>query len=388
MKRKTRLRLVAPLIAAALFSIAFLAVHFTLNPRERAAAVGELNALLDTAGARVEAAAEASGSFAAEADAALIHKARTVARFLAHDDTLLATDALAVLCELIDLRLITVADGAGTVIAASDASVLGRSYAEDAEMSWCLPLADEGAEPAAAQSGGERVGGAPRTDIEGFVLVWEQNALLAALSAGMDIRAAAENLAVEPDAIQLVETVGEDGVFEQDGMLYVQRAAGEVTLIASRPLERVHAVQNAVLLSLGIFAALSIAALFAWQLAGDRHLPADEAPEDADGEDDEDQAGDMPAAEAETEAERLAPRREKRPGKRRLPRLFERVEITDEEDFDEGEAEADVAAGPAEAPEPEPEPPRRARRTGPRHVGRGRPADSEDEDTRFDKIFE
>lgn len=363
MKNRSFVRLWAPLIAALIFAAAFLAAHFTMNPSETAKATGELNALMDMAEARA-AAQNAGDERETAADEAAIHKARTMERFLAHDDTLLQTDALLVLCELTGAERVAVLDGEGGVIAASDASLLGQSFAADADMAWCMALLLDGAQPAASADGADgRMAGAPRTDIDGVVLIWSREAVLNDAAGADGMRGAVENLAVEPDALKLVETAGENGVFEQDNMLYVQRAEGEVTLIASRPLAEVHAVQNAVLTCLAVFAALTLALLFIWQF-----IPARGGDEPA-----AEEPADEMAEEAEPPLALEAPKRKKR----RRP-MVELVEEDTDEEPDEP------------SPELLDEPVRRPRRKGPRPEGRPRRTqpDEENHDDTFDKIFE
>ena len=265
MKNKSFMRLWAPLIAALFFGVAFLGTHMALNAREKAKAEGELNALLDMAETRAAENTQRLETLREAADQNAIHKARTIERFLAHDDTLLQTDALVVLAELLDLSGIAVVDGLGSVTAASDAGRIGADYAADANMSWVMPLLEDGAAPGAKDEGSERIAGTQRTDIDGLVLVWNEDALLKDALNQADLRTAVTNLAVAPDQIKLVETTGENGTFEQDGMLYVQRSLEEVAIIAWRPLSEVYAVQNAVLIAIAVFAVLTILTLFIWQ---------------------------------------------------------------------------------------------------------------------------
>ncbi len=357
-------------MAALVFAVAFLATHFILNPSETGQAVQELNALIDTAEARAEAEKTGMQSLDADADESAIRKARTVERFLAHDDTLLETDALLTLCELIGLERIAVADGEGAVIAASDAALIGTDRAGDTDMAWGLGLLEDGAAPAAQPNGqAGRIAGVARSDIDGFILAWSRDALLADAAGAADLAGAAENLAVEPDALKLVETAGEDGVFEQDGMLYVQRAEGESMLIASRPLTRVHAVQRAVLTSLGIFAAASVLALFLWQIGSGRSAEPcarDEAEETSPEE------GETLPEEGETPPP-TGQESVKRPRKKRRMPL---IEITEMPDGEEAEAFFD---------EPAPAPRSRKKRAS---RAAGSDSGKPDGDESFDKIFE
>jgi hypothetical protein len=265
MKNKSFMRLWAPLIAALFFGVAFLGTHLALNAREKAKAEGELNALLDMAETRAAADEMRLETLRAAADQSAIHKARTIERFLAHDDTLLQTDALAALAELLDLNGISVVDGLGSVIAASDGAKIGADYAADTDMSWVMALLEDGAAPGTGGEGSERIAGTQRSDIDGLVLVWNEDALLADALNQADLRTAVTNLAVAPDQLKLVETTGESGTFEQDGMLYVQRSLDEVAIIAWRPLSEVYAVQNAVLIAIAAFGVLTILTLFIWQ---------------------------------------------------------------------------------------------------------------------------
>lgn len=276
MKNKSFVRLWAPLIAALFFGIAFLSTHLALNAGEKTKAVGELNALLDMAETRAAGDVQRLNELREAADQNAIHKARTIERFLAHDDNLLATDALAVLAELLDLGRIAVVDDLGSVIAASDESLIGKDFAADEDMAWVMALLEHAAEPGTGGKGSERIAGAQRTDIEGLVLVWNHDALLQDALSQADLHTAVTNLAAMPNQIKLVDTTGESGVFEQDGMLYVQRSLDEVTLIAWQPASEVYAVQNGVLIAIVAFAVLTILVLFLWQAFFSRGPETDE----------------------------------------------------------------------------------------------------------------
>ena len=334
MKSRAYMHLWMPFIVALVMSIAFFAVHIQLKPRERIKAVAELNALLDAAQAR-------TASFDADrkvlsdiADNSAIHKAQTVARFLAHDDTLLETDALKVLCGLLDLDAIMVLNDLCEVIVSSETDSVETSMALDEDMGWCRILLENEDEFLVKTEGwSERIVGVVRTDIEGLVLIRCKDPLLTEMIQQTDIHQAVKNLAIEPDAIKIADTVGEDGVFEQDGMLYVQRASGEVTLISWRPVSEVYATLNAVLISIAVFAVLLVLALFAWQVLSPprrvRKRPKSAVCEESREVDS--------MKESRTVKEERIPEQAKS-GKKK-PRLFEIVKIEDEEDKQEEKSE-------------------------------------------------
>ena len=378
MKHRSFTRIWAPLVVALMFVAAILVAHRTLDAKEKAKAVSELNDLLDMVAARATVDADALAMLGRAADEAAIHKARTVMRFLEHDDTLLATDALGVLAELLDVRAIAVVNDLGVVTAASDESLIGADYASDETMAWVMPFLADGAIPGTMGSGIERAAVAQRADTDGLVVVWTADALATELISQADVHEAAQNLAVTPNKIKIVNTVGEDGVFEQDNMLYVQRAMSGVTAIAWRPLAAVHAVQNAILTCLFACAVLNVLTLSLGQAFSAPRRPPQAPEEDEPAPDEplpEERFSDsvmMEAMEEEAWA-RKAPRRQKpEPRPKRRSRLFEVVEEPDEED----EADDDEFG---EAP-----PPRRPRRKQPRS---GAPEQGE-EPSGFDKIFE
>jgi len=253
-----------------------------------AKAKAELTALADAGFARMAAQTRSAEPIAATARDNLTSKAAAVARFLAHDDALLDTDALLVFCAQLDIDRIDVADAQGALIASSDASRIGLALAAQDGFDWTSGVLDD---PTLQLSQVDETNPSlvyacvPRTDIEGFVLAARDDpairAALAVVQAGFN----ADDLAAGGDLLFRADTEGEDGFFYEAGSLCLRKTKDGVALIAARPTASVFAERNALLVGFGIMALcgviLGVAAYLIQLSAGDAD-GADESEDEVD----------------------------------------------------------------------------------------------------------
>ena len=251
MVRFLRKWLVQLLAALLIIGIAIAFIPFSRQMETRAKT--ELTLLMDRAFARITAEDQLADPMVAAQEENLLSKAAAVSRFLTHDDTLLASDALLALCEQLSIDRIDVADVEGTIIASSDAASIGTALGKQDAYVWTMDAADDASAAIARQDETEPsklyacVG---RSDIEGFVLLTRfdahvQNALM--LSSADSITS---DMPYGGDVLFPAEA-GADGFFYESGNLCLRRTQGDVTLIAARPTTEVYAVRSAAVLSFG-----------------------------------------------------------------------------------------------------------------------------------------
>ncbi|MEN6635890.1 MAG: hypothetical protein ABFC56_08575, partial [Clostridiaceae bacterium] len=107
-------RWLVPLLAGLLLiGIVIAFVPFSRQMENRAKT--ELTLLMDRAFARISAGDQITDPMVEAEKESLLSKAVAVSRFLTHDDTLLASDALAALCEQLSIDRIDVANAEGTL---------------------------------------------------------------------------------------------------------------------------------------------------------------------------------------------------------------------------------------------------------------------------------
>lgn len=229
-------------------AIAFVPISRYMETR----AESELTLLMDRAFARVQASGHAADPVIAAEEENLLSKAKAVGRFLAHDDTLLATDALTALCEQLSIDRIDIADADGTLIASSEGARIGLSLAADATLKWTMSAADN-AEAELVQADETKpsvlyacVG---RSDIEGFVLLTRDDSYVASALAQTGTETLLSDLPYGGDVLFEAAEAGEDGFFNESGNLCLRHTADGVTLIAARPLAEVYAIRNAAALA-------------------------------------------------------------------------------------------------------------------------------------------
>lgn len=237
----------------ALLMLAGVAVAFVpLTQRAEARAETELTQLVDKAFLRVEGEElEAEPVIEAQKES-LLSKAAAVARFLAHDDTLLDSDALQALCDQLSTDRIDVADAEGTLIASSDDSRIGLPLGAQDAFGWTL---DAAADPAAALAQTDETtpevlyACVSRQDIDGFVLLTKEDTFIASALVSSSVESLISDLPSGEDMLFEASAAKVDGFFREAGNLCLRLTQNGVTLIAARPLTAVFAVRNAVLLA-------------------------------------------------------------------------------------------------------------------------------------------
>lgn len=348
-----------PLLAA-LMLLCFAVAFIPLGAREKTEAQSDLTELVNTAFARIAAAKTAAEPVVAAEQASLLNKARAVARFLEHDDTLLATDALNAFCEQLSVDQIDVANAQGVLIASSDASRVGLALGEDKTFSWTMGAVDD---PTAEISKADEADKSqlycclPRADIEGFVLLALDDPFVDDALQKASVEALIADLPYGGDLLFQAEPGGEDGFFTESGSLCLRSTSDGVTLIAARQNARVYDARNTALIALAaMLLCVMICGVAAYLLQTDAiTLDAGEEPLLEDGG--EAAALDEPAAEPARERKRM--------------RFLRRENTAKETMEDEAGTEPDAAAEPEDAAEREREH-EQAIENAPRQIGHGK----------------
>lgn len=242
------------LILACLMLACITIALVSLSRREKACAEADLTQLINRGFDEVsEGAAYADPVVKAEQES-LLSKAHAVVRFLAHDDSLLATDALDALCEQLSVDRIDVADVDGELIASSEADRIGLALGSESEFEWTMAAADD-AEAAITQADETDrsliyacVG---RTDIEGFVLLSRDDPFVDEALAKSQTDELLSALTYGDDIIFEAQAGSEDGSFYDAGSLCVRKTENGVSLIAARAESEVFRGRNAALMALG-----------------------------------------------------------------------------------------------------------------------------------------
>ena len=232
-----------------------IAVAFVpLTKQSSARAESELSLVMDRAMARIGTSAHQAEPVIAAEEQNLLNKAHAVARFLEHDDALLAGDALLALCEQLSVDRIDIANIEGVIIASSDATRINLALGAEEAFAWTMQAANN-AEAAITQTDTATpstlyacVG---RSDIEGFALLTRDDPFVADAIAKSGAEAQIADLTYGGDLLFIAQTGGEDGFFNESGNLCLRRTANGVTLIAARPLAEVYAVRNGAFLAFG-----------------------------------------------------------------------------------------------------------------------------------------
>ncbi len=373
MVRFLRKWLVPLLAGVMLLGIAAAFVPFSRQMETRAKA--ELTLLMDRAFARIAANDRMAEPMIEAEEESLLSKAVAVARFLEHDDALLAGDALSALCEQLRIDRIDVADIEGKLVASSDTARIGLALGDETDFAWAMAAADD---PSAALTQADKtdvsvlyacVG---RSDIEGFVLLTRNDTHVASALMRSDAESLTSDLPYGGDILFPAEQGGVDGFFYESGNLCLRRTEDGVSMIAARPTTEVYAVRNAALLAFGAaLVILMICGVAAYLL----HLEPVAAEE---GEEQAQEERMLDSAEQERMLQQRAaleqPReRPKKPRKRRPPEEREQPE-------EEPQVRAQVEAQHEQALD-----------RAPRQVARGKkkPSHSEDDsESAFEKIVD
>jgi len=289
-------------ILAGMMLVGVAIAFIPLSKREETRATNELSQLLDRAyRAMDEGKAYADPVVEAEEEN-LINKAHAIVRFLEHDDTLLAADALAAFCEQLEIDRIDVANLQGELIASSDASRIGLALGADKAFAWTMEAADD---PAAALKHTDEndrsllYACAGRTEIDGFVLLTRDDPFVDAALEKFGTDALLGELPYNGDLVFEAAAGEADGSFYDKGSLCLRRTQDGVTLIAARSTGDVFRMRNAALAAIAVvMICLVICGVAAYLL---RLEPVVEL-EEASAEQTEDSAEDEPEARTEAEA--------------------------------------------------------------------------------------
>ncbi|MEZ4627420.1 MAG: hypothetical protein R2912_04830 [Eubacteriales bacterium] len=236
-------RWLVPLLAGLLLiGIAIAFIPFSRQMETRAET--ELTLLMDRAFARIEAGESLADPMIKAQEENLLSKAVAVSRFLTHDDTLLASDALAALCEQLSIDQIDVANIEGTLIASSDATRVGIPLGTQEMYAWAMSAADDPTAQLTQQDVNDStvlfacVG---RSDIEGFVLLTRADTNVRDALALSGAESITSDMPYGGDVLFPAAEAGADGFFYESGNLCLRRTQGDVTLIAARPTSEVFA---------------------------------------------------------------------------------------------------------------------------------------------------
>jgi hypothetical protein len=268
-----------PLLAG-LMVIGIAISFFPLTNQAQARAESELTLLMDRAFAHIGESAKQAVPVVSAEEENLLDKAVAVARFLEHDDALLATDALKALCEQLSIDRIDVANIEGTLIASSEADRINTQLGTEEAYAWTMAAADNAAAAltqADATDPSTLYACVGRTDIDGFILLAREDPYVASALEKSGVEAQTADLPSGGDVLFQAQSVGEDGFFRDSGNLCLRTTKDDVTLIAARPLSEVFAVRNAALLAFGVaLTCLLICGIAAYLLSLEPVVAADE----------------------------------------------------------------------------------------------------------------
>jgi len=279
-------------IMAVLMLLCFAIAFLPLTQREENSAKNDLSGLTNAAFERI-AASQASAEPVTEAEeAALTQKARAVARFLAHDDALLAGDALRALCEQLVIDRIDVADDQGVIIASSDDARVGLALGETEGFAWTMDaLNDSELSQADEADASVLYCSVPRTDIEGFVVLTRDDPFVEQAFSAETNESLIADMAYGGDLLFVAEPDGEDGFFYESGSLCLRSTVNGVTLIAARENSVIYETRNTALVALAamllcvmicVVAAYLMHLEFITPLLDERPEPEEETEEEAE----------------------------------------------------------------------------------------------------------
>lgn len=235
-----------------LTGIAISLIPFSRQMEDRAKT--ELTLLMDRAFARISTEDQQTEPIVKAEEENLLSKAVAVSRFLTHDDSLLASDALLALCEQLAVDKIDVADAEGTLIASSDAARIGTALGTQEAFSWTMAAADDTSAAlmqADADDPSVLYACVGRSDIEGFILLTRDDSYVESALMLASTESVTSDLPYSGDLLFEAAEAGTDGFFYDSGNLCLRRTQDGVTMIAARPLTEVFAFRNAALLGFG-----------------------------------------------------------------------------------------------------------------------------------------
>ncbi|MEA5048810.1 MAG: hypothetical protein VB034_09410 [Eubacteriales bacterium] len=322
-------------ILALLMVLGIVLVFVPVTEREESRAKSELTSLLAKAFDTLDDGASYAAPVIAAEEENLLSKASAVVRFLAHDDTLLATDALAAFCEQLHVDCVDVADIDGRLIASSQASRIGLDLGAQSAFGWAMEAADD-AQAALTQTDETDqsllyacVG---RTDIEGFVLLTRDDPFVDDALQRSSTETLLSELPYNKDLVFVAAQSGANGTFYDAGNYCVRETQNGVTLIAARPTADVFCGRNAALVAFGAAALCIVICGIAWYLLRldplvteeETEAPAPEEPGDGIPEEStdflEEREAQLEIESQHERAEERAPRQARKTGKRKPPR--------------------------------------------------------------------
>lgn len=264
------------LIVVAVFALSMLLCSLVFTRSAEQTAQADLNALLDAAFVQFNAVGADAEAVSEVSKTNVLAKARAVARFLAHDDALLQTDALVSLCELLAVAAIDVTDYDGVVVASSVVGRIGRNLTAEPASAWTREvLSGEGVERTRVDATDQALlwGCVPRTDTEGFVLVQSLDAAILSAYASTAPELVLNEFSFVNDTLSIAATPGDDAAYLEGDRYCVRRTQtvagtyGELTLIAARAQGAVYVLRNVVLLVLCIIGLFAVGCALVVQVA-------------------------------------------------------------------------------------------------------------------------
>jgi hypothetical protein len=319
---------------ACLMVLGIVLVFVPVSEREESRAKDELSLLLLRAFDTIDDGASYATPVIAAEEENLLSKAHAVVRFLAHDDTLLATDALGAFCDQLKVDRIDVANIDGELVASSQTDRIGLALGSEGTFAWTMDAADDASAAFTQADETDKsllyacVG---RTDIEGFVLLTRDDPFVEDALQKSSPDTLLSELPYNGDLVFVAAESGADGSFYDANSLCVRKTQAGVTLIAARSTADVFSGRNAALAAFGTAALCMVVCGVAWYLLrldpvvaaedDETDEPAAESeaalPEVSSSEDCEEQ---MEIEEQHERSETRAPRQVHRAGKRKPPR--------------------------------------------------------------------
>lgn len=255
-------------IVVLVFAAALAIAYYPLTEHAEAEAEADLQLLVSAAFTRMDIAERDVENVQRAADDTVLGKARAIARFLAHDDTLLDTDALVVLCQMLDIAAIYVTDRDGGVIAASDAEAIGRALLTEADFTWASTTLSDGDEltKVSGTDAARLYGAVARTDTEGAVVILTGNEALATAIHNAKPETVVSGMSFIRDDLAITDEPGDDGAYIMDGYFCLRESRDNVSVVAMRLLGTIYVVRNAVMLMIAICMLICILAAMCIQL--------------------------------------------------------------------------------------------------------------------------
>ena len=239
------------LLVIVVFAVVLCVSYPVLTSAAQQNALDDLSVLLDAAFTRISLAESSAESVSDAANDNVLSKARAIDRFLAHDDALLETDALVVLCDLLNVSSIDVTDMDGAIVASSVAGRIGRSLVEDNKTKWTREVLEgENLSRTLVDSANAALlsGCVSRTDTEGLIYIQSLDVSIMEASTAASPEQVLLDMSFIKDTLSVADAEDGDKAYLTDDAYNVRRTENGVSLVASRPLAQVYSARSAVLL--------------------------------------------------------------------------------------------------------------------------------------------